>query len=407
MKSQQIWIIGTTLAVFTIASVIIYYDNKMNTELFINKETRILTQYDLWATYDKDIANHATTAKSRSVMLLHAYVPFWNAGSEVCAHTVNRLLVQKGHEVWVGAPGYPYTIYEGVHIFNSDDRTLIHSLMRNTQVISTHSFRDRCLKLSDQYGTAFIDWFHGGTYTGKARLDQSRSENPKCWAIFNSYSLLNAHNNTIKEEKYHILRPPVDWREYAISNNNRQKKYVTLSNLNENKGGRILIEIAKAVPEVDFLGVRGSYWSQIEDHTVNNITYIDNTPKIKEVYALTKILIMPSKDETWGRTAIEAMSSGIPVVASPTPGLKECCENAALFVERRNIDEWARLIRRLCNDTSFYNEYSNRGINRAKQLEPTHDLEMFLEWYETKPLKSADHSSSNPPSLLQKYLDPL
>ena len=404
MKSRQIWIIWATLAVFSIASALIYYDSKMNSKITINNDTRILTKYDLWATYNRDIANHKTDAKSRSVMLLHAYVPFWNAGSEVCAHTVNRLLVKNGHEVWVGAPGYPYKIFEGVHIFDSNDRIMLHSLMRNTQVISTHSFRDRCLKLSDQYGAAFIDWFHGGTYTAKGRLDTSRNDNPRCWAVFNSYSLLDAHND-IKEEKYHILRPPVDWREYAIATH--EKKYVTLSNLNENKGGHILIEIAKAVPEVEFLGVRGSYWSQIEDPQQPNITYIDNTPKIKEVYALTKILIMPSKEETWGRTAIEAMSSGIPVIAAPTPGLKECCASAALFVERQNVDEWARLIRRLCNDKTFYDEYSNRGINRAKQLEPTHDLETFLEWYETKPLKSADHSSSDPPSLLQKYLDPL
>jgi glycosyltransferase involved in cell wall biosynthesis len=101
------------------------------------------------------------------------------------------------------------------------------------------------------------------------------------------------------------------------------------------------------------------------------------------------------------------MSSGIPVVASPTPGLKECCEDAALFVTRTNIDEWVRIIRRLANDQSFYNEYANRGRARAKQLEPTHDLEMFLEWYEKKVVPSTDHSKGNPPTFLEKILDPL
>lgn len=406
MKSQQILFLGGSLAVAIIVSALIFYDSKMNNALVVNKDTRLLTQYDLWTEYDKEKANHATRAKSRSIMLLHAYVPFWNAGSEVCAHTVNRFLVKKGHEVWVGAPGYPYKIFEGVHLFNSDDRVFLHKLMKNTHVIGTHSFRDRCLKLSDQYGAAFVDWFHGGTYTANARKDTSRNESSKYWAVFNSDSLMDAHKN-IKEEKYHILRPPVDWREYEIPGNAHQHKYVTLSNLNENKGGEILIEIAKITQEIKFLGVRGSYWKQIEDPTITNITYIDNTPKIKDVYALTKILIMPSKDETWGRTAIEAMSSGIPVIAAPTPGLQECCEGAALFVDRTNIEEWARLIRRLCNDQTFYDEYSNRGRARAKQLEPTHDLEMFLEWFETNPVKSADPSSANPPSYLQKILSPM
>jgi glycosyltransferase involved in cell wall biosynthesis len=381
MKNQPLWILGASVAALAIVTALIYYDNKMNTAITINPETRVLTQYDLWTSYNKEIANRKSNAKSRSMMLLHAYVPFWNAGSEVCAHTVNRLLVQKGHEVWVGAPGYPYKIFEGVHLFDSNDRETLHALMKNTHVIGTHSFREPCLKLADQYGAAFVDWFHGGTYTANGRKDTSRNENSRYWAVFNSDSLKAAHNN-IKEEKYHILRPPVDWREYEIPENAHQRKYVTLSNLNENKGGHILIDIAKAVPEIQFLGVRGSYWKQIEDPAITNITYIDNTPKIKDVYALTKILIMPSKDETWGRTAVEAMSSGIPVIAGPTPGLKECCEGAALFVERTNIEEWARLIRRLCNDQSFYDEYANRGRARAKQLEPTHDLEMFLEWFD-------------------------
>ena len=407
MKNQQLMIIGITITVLFITSAIIFYDSKMNNAIIINKEIKAQIQYDLWGYYNKEKVNRPTHAKSRSVMLLHAYVPFWNAGSEVCAHTVNRLLVQKGHEVWVGAPGYPYRLYEGVHLFDSDDRILLHSLMRYTHVLGTHSYRDKCIKLANTYGIAFVDWFHGGTYTKNARNETLiPNTNPRMWAAFNSSSLMEAHLNVVTD-KTHILRPPVDWHEYEIQSKLHQRKYVTLSNLNENKGGDILIEIAKAAPEIEFLGVRGSYWKQIEDPTVENITYIDNTPKIKEVYAVTKILIMPSIAETWGRTAVEAMSSGIPVIAAPTPGLKECCEDAALFVERSNIDEWVRLIRRLANDQAFYDEYMNRGRARAKQLEPTHDLEMFLEWYETKVVPSADHSSSNHPTLLEKILDPL
>jgi len=402
----KLLVVGVTIIFLLLTSVVIFYDSKMSNSVVINKELRTQTQFDLWGYYNKEKLNRPTHAKSRSVMLLHAYIPFWNAGSEVCAHTVNRLLVQKGHEVWVGAPGYPYRVYEGVHLFDSNDRMLLHSLMRYTHVLGTHSYRDKCVNLANRYGVAFIDWFHGGTYTKNARMKPLPQDNKRMWAVFNSTSLKDAHDHVI-EDVTHILRPPVDWHEYEVQPKRHQRKYVTLSNLNENKGGDILIEIAKAAPEIDFLGVRGSYWKQIEDPTVPNITYIDNTPKIKEVYAQTKILIMPSIAETWGRTAVEAMSSGIPVIAAPTPGLKECCEDAALFVERSNIDEWVRLIRRLANDQAFYDEYMNRGRARAKQLEPTHDLEMFLEWYEKKVIPSADHSSGNPLTFFEKYLDPL
>lgn len=389
------------LIVFTLIACVLFYDSNVSSLLQIYEKIRGMLDFYKWATYDESIATMPLTKKSRTIMLLHGYVPFWNAGSEVCAHTVNKVLVQNGHEVWVGVPGYPNIIYEGVYIFNSDNRVLLHNLMLKTDVISTHSFRDKCLKLSEQYGTAYIDWLHGGTYTMNIR-NSNKILKANQWSVFNCESLVESFSDYNKMQ-YHVLRPPVDWHEYEVSEHN--PIYVTLSNLNENKGGQILIDIAKICPEIEFLGVRGSYWKQIEDDTLPNITYIDNTPKIKTVYAKTKILLMPSKEETWGRTAIEAMSSGIPVIATPTPGLKECCMDAALFADRNDIQEWSRLIKRLTTDSAFYQEISNRGKIRAKQLEPTHDLEMFKEWYESKVVPSAFKDSVKFPNVLKNFLD--
>ena len=400
----DLWATAAALVIFTVAATLIYYDAKVTYAVTIDTQTRALTNYDTWADYNPAKAAALPTGKSRSVMLLHAYVPFWNAGSEVCAHSVNRLLARNGHEVWVGVPGYPYKIYQGIHLFDMNNRALLHTLMTHADVISTHSFRDKCMTLAKAYGAAYVDWFHGGTFTANARKAGYDETDPRYWAVFNSTSLREAHSH-MKEERYHILRPPVDWREYEVHQNTVQPQYVTLSNLNENKGGQILIDIAKAAPEIQFLGVRGSYWKQVEDAALPNVTYINNTPQIKEVYAMTKILIMPSKDETWGRTAVEAMSSGIPVIVAPTPGLKECVQDAALLVDRTDIKEWVRLIRRLHTDKSFYDEYSNRGKARARQLEPTHDLEVFMEWYEQKVVPSADKKAANPPSFLEKFLD--
>jgi len=403
-SQSRSWIIWLTLLIALIAIGLIYYYTR-KPGFHIDEEKKILTNFDNWQTYPRMRASLPPRGKSRTVVLLHAYVPFWNAGSEVCCHTVNKLLVANDHEVWVGVPGYPSKIYEGVHMFDLNDRALLHSLMLNTDVISTHSYREQGIKLSKQYGIAFMDWFHGGTYTAKARTSGALNDNPMYWAVFNSQSLLKSFSE-INESKYHILRPPVNWHDYEVTEEYKPI-YVTLSNLNENKGGQILIDIAKAAPEIKFLGVRGSYWKQIEDPTVKNIRYMNNTPRIKDVYAITKILIMPSKDETWGRTVVEAMSSGIPVIVSPTPGLRECCEDSALFVERTDIDEWVRLIRRLVNDKAFYDEYSERGKIRARQLEPTHDLEMFREWYESKVIISTDRSQAQPLTLIEEFYDRL
>ena len=52
-----------------------------------------------------------------------------------------------------------------------------------------------------------------------------------------------------------------------------QNDVVTLINCNQNKGGEILIEIAKKMPDVQFLGIRGGYSNQIIEKSVaDNLT---------------------------------------------------------------------------------------------------------------------------------------
>ena len=53
-----------------------------------------------------------------------------------------------------------------------------------------------------------------------------------------------------------------------------------------------------------------------------------------EVYARTGVLIQPSKYESYGKAACEAISCGIPVVCTDTPGLREALDYAGIFAER-------------------------------------------------------------------------
>jgi glycosyltransferase involved in cell wall biosynthesis len=126
--------------------------------------------------------------------------------------------------------------------------------------------------------------------------------------------------------------------------------------------------------------VKGGYDSQIIDDRIPNITYVPNTPRIQEIYAKTQIILMPSKEESWGRVAVEAMSSGIPVIANSTPGLREACSYAGLFVERDNITDWANLIYRLKTDQAYYKKQSDLAFKRAQELEPTPQLQQFASW---------------------------
>jgi glycosyltransferase involved in cell wall biosynthesis len=170
------------------------------------------------------------------------------------------------------------------------------------------------------------------------------------------------------------VHPPVWFDDYHVARPKR--KYVALLNCNENKGGKIFIEIASRMPDIEFLGVIGMYGDQERDDTLPNLKYIPNTPNIKEVYAQMKLMLMPSDYESYGRTSVEACCSGIPVIANATPGLTEALGDAGLFVKDRNdVSEWVNLIRAtLEKDT--YKAQSAKCLSHAKTLNERNTTEM-------------------------------
>ena len=177
-----------------------------------------------------------------------------------------------------------------------------------------------------------------------------------------------------------ILTPPVDYNYYDVGNEPEKSEYITLINLNENKGGKIFAEIARAMPHKSFLGVLGSYDEQITP-TLPNVRYVPNSPNIKQWYAQTRILLMPSKYESWGRTATEAMCSGIPVICSDTPGLKENCEKGGIFIKNRdNVKEWVEAITKL-DDKKAYSWASRKAKGRSREFDTRKTLDEFETWF--------------------------
>ena len=107
---------------------------------------------------------------------------------------------------------------------------------------------------------------------------------------------------------------------------------------------------------------------------------------------------------TGGRTAVEAMSSGIPVVVSPTPGLMECCADAALYCDRDDLEEWVKILRKLKTDREYYNYRSRLALERARALDPDPGLTQMEDWLEYSVLRSEKRIDNYQSSSLEKNL---
>jgi glycosyltransferase involved in cell wall biosynthesis len=228
-----------------------------------------------------------------------------------------------------------------------------------------HAYRNKITLLESKYNN----------YRKKFLEQYKNFINKNLYIIHNSYWIKDYYSSFNIPSI--VVYPPVYWKEY---NTDTTREYVTLIKMNYNKGGNIFIEIAKRMPHVKFMGVQGGYDGQIMDRRISNITYVPNTPNIKDIYAKASIVLVPSKEESWGRVAIEAMSSGIPVIATPTPGLIESCKYAGIFCQRNNIDSWVAEIHRLLTDTKYYKSQSDLCLKRAQELDPEIQLNEMANW---------------------------
>jgi glycosyltransferase involved in cell wall biosynthesis len=327
---------------------------------------------------------------------IHLYPPNHNCGSEYVAHNINKFLISKGHQVRVflhqaemHKVSVPYN-YEGVDVMGGNAIRQCDSY-RWADVILTHlDYTQYTILMGYEVKRPLVHFIHNDTpYTSIQTAFRGQH------VVYNSQWI---SDKLAYQWPSTVLTPPCDYDYYNVCENPEENEYITLINLDVNKGGEILREVARAMPDKKFLGVIGSYSTGGKGQIIEqpgNVKVVPNTPDILSIYKQTRVLLMPSEYESWGRTATEAMCSGIPVIACPTPGLKENLGEAGVWIPARkptkrtddgeiieeyeyDITELVNSIKRL-DDKEYYKSISVKSRDRAQELRPKlSELEDFL-----------------------------
>lgn len=190
--------------------------------------------------------------------------------------------------------------------------------------------------------------------------------------VFNSWA--NAMHHLDWRGEYVVCQPPTFPDRFRTTPGDK----ATLVNLSREKGSDLFYLLAKSLPDHRFLGVKGGYGRQrvLEDH---NVEAIRTTPNMRDdVYARTRVLLMPSERETWGMVAVEAMASGIPVIAHPADGLIESMGAAGIFADRDDLGAWRDHLIRLSDPVEWANA-SAAALTRSAELDPQPSLDRFVE----------------------------
>jgi glycosyltransferase involved in cell wall biosynthesis len=324
-------------------------------------------------------------SKPLLVWIMRAYVPNMTAGAEITCHVTNKQLLKDGFEVTVIVKHYVTDRQDGVKILKSENDVYDatpeakDALSRASVICIQNLDYNVGMDLAKKYRKPVCFFIHA-TSRGKEFLGYAGA-----WPIHIVYNSWSMKADIGANYKNYVLKPYVDLAKFkplasAGAAAPRSSGYVTLINLNKSKGGDFLIQLAKAMPEIKFLGVEGGYGDQIRENAVRNITYMSKTDKIEDVYAKSSIVIMPSDLETWGRVAVEAMASGVPVIVNDVQGMREACQEGALIANRNDIAEWIRLIRRLRDNPLFYSEQVQKGQQRIRELEDDSDMKGIASW---------------------------
>jgi len=318
------------------------------------------------------------------VARLHAYPPDHNAGAEWALHEMLRALVQRGHEVRVllsrpAASREPYDL-DGVQVVPhgvGDEERFAKAVRQADAVVSHLENVPGAASLARGYGVPLIVMCHNTfDLTWKPMRRGSTA-----LAVVNSQWMLAKADAAFKGSvqrpgRMLVVRPPVWAAEYRT----RPGDCITLVNCTMSKGAGVLAELAERMPERKFLAVRGSYGEQ-QPPNLDNVLVLDQMPGRQmrdEVYARTRLLLMPSDYESWGRVGVEAMASGIPVLAHPTDGLVESLGSAGVFCDRDDADAWQAAIESL-DARDAYRAASRKAKARSKQLDPAADLAAWCE----------------------------
>ena len=99
--------------------------------------------------------------------------------------------------------------------------------------------------------------------------------------------------------------------------------------------------------------------------TVRHIGYVTDDDR-RALYDGERLLVHPSFEEGFGMTILEAMSLGVPVVASDRGSLPEVLGGAGLLVDPDRPADIARAMARMLDEDGLAESCAAQGMARAR-----------------------------------------
>ena len=156
-------------------------------------------------------------------------------------------------------------------------------------------------------------------------------------------------------------------------------------------------EVLKRFPEVRLLVVGdGSLRATMEQQAAelgcaDRITWVGRQPQeeLDRLYGQMDIVLMPSRSEGFGLTAIEAMANGCVMVASNVGGLPEVVRDGVcgLLHRSEDVQDMAAKVSELLGDNELYSRLRTQALCEVKKYSFERYAELVCDLYERLKVK--------------------
>jgi hypothetical protein len=315
------------------------------------------------------------------VALSHGYPPLWNMGGEVSLH--RSMTAIKDKRIVLTNTETEYYI-DGIQVaqintpnvldVNANPGPIAKQLkdLNANIVIGQNELSVPGVIAANQIGAVSMVNVHTppkyGRLIRKAVVDAD-------YAIYNTQTSAKQWG----EPEALVLHPPISDLPSNTSTNG--DAYTCLSSL-LNKGVEVMLSLAEIYPDKRFIIVRSpaepTHGLPNLEERASKLSNVELHPRVdpKDVYKYleqTRVLIVPSRYETYGMSAIEAAGFGIPSIHVDTPHVREGIGDAAVLVPPLDLVRTASGIELIEKD---YERYSLNSRARAEFIAARQEVEL-------------------------------
>ncbi len=121
-------------------------------------------------------------------------------------------------------------------------------------------------------------------------------------------------------------------------------------------------------------------WAKLESEDPNYVQILEPRRDVASIYAQSDVVFVPSRQESFGLVAAEAMANGLPVVASDIDAFREVVgsDQAGILFDAGNADAAAVAIEHLVRNEQLRRELGREGVRRSSRYSPARIADQML-----------------------------